>query len=95
MTYDQIIDDINEHRRINPYPGHAWYVGITNNVPRRMDEHNVPHDGGWMNWPADTADIAADVEEACIRAGFQGGTGGGREDSTEVYIYPITATTNP
>ena len=65
-----------------------WTIGITNNLKRRRQEHendgkNVTH---WNGWPADTEEIARDVEAHFLKYGMSGGGGGG-QNPTYVYIF--------
>ena len=72
-----------------------FYVGITTNIGRRLfTEHNVDEKKDWWIWyKATTKQIAQDVEEHYLNKGMQGDTGGGTDDSTYVYCYFITNST--
>lgn len=67
-----------------------WYVGITNEVPRRKATHQrrlgkeleVFH-----AWQARSAREAADIEKRFLDRGMQGSGGGWRKDSVYVYVY--------
>lgn len=71
-----------------------YYVGITNNIERRLyKEHNItPYE---CHWVADAKDknLADEIEKHFIDKGMKGSTGGGREDSTKIYVYRITTKT--
>ena len=92
MTYNEIITAINEHLG-NSLKQHwkDFYVGITDNVDERLfGFHKVPEEGYWfITCPADSEDIARDVEKHFLTKGMDGGTGGGDEDTTFVYCYEI------
>ena len=72
-----------------------YYVGITNDVERRLfDEHNVSKKGAWIYCTADNKSIAQDVEEFFLNLGMTGDTGGEMPDTIVVYCYQITNNTN-
>lgn len=65
-----------------------WYVGITNNPERRLDEHNVDMDDAesYIVLETSSAQIARRVEwYFATTTAVQGGTGGGESDSRYVY----------
>ncbi len=76
-----------------------WYVGITNDSERRLfgaEEHNVnKNDGAWITCPADSKQDAQEVEKYFLGLGMDGDTGGGTDDTTTVYCYKKTSTSNP
>lgn len=75
-----------------------WYVGITNDSDRRLEEHNVDTAKGkswWITRTASTDEISRRVEQYFIDMGTDGGEGGGDENSKTVYAYKKTSTTNP
>lgn len=72
-----------------------YYVGITNDVERRLfHEHNVSEKGAWIYCIADSKSIAQNVEKFFLNLGMAGDTGGGMPDTTVVYCYLITNDTN-
>jgi hypothetical protein len=97
MTYDEIIEAIDEYRREqNRNFASKLYVGITNNVDKRLfGFHRVPRDGHWWIYcPADDIQTARKVEKYYLEKGMQGGDGGGSSESKIVYCYEISEETN-
>ena len=78
--------------RINPANIQSYYIGITNDVERRLfEEHNVDKNNNWwLSAPADDKETAQFVEEYFLKRGMQGDTGGGTDDTVYVYCYEIT-----
>jgi hypothetical protein len=72
-----------------------WYVGITNDVNRRLHkEHNVPEKNAWfITRPANSVEEAREIEEYFHDLGCDGAGGGGDEDSEIVYAYKKTSNT--
>lgn len=82
---------INHIKRFSPC---VWYVGITNDVARRMKEHNVDQNHmGFAYVEATNSDHARKAESALLKDGFSGGPGGGENDAKWLYVYPITSFT--
>lgn len=94
-TQAQIIEDINEHLGKSPKEYYSdFYIGITNDVKRRMfGEHRVIDDSWWIFRTAENASVARAVEKHFLDLGMCGDTGGGDEDSRIVYCYQISPTT--
>lgn len=93
-TAKKIADDIYSH--LNGDTNYkAYYIGITNNIDRRLfGEHNVSREYGWWIYcDAINKDHAQAVEEHFLEKGMKGDTGGGTSDSTWVYCYKITEKT--
>ena len=64
-----------------------WYVGITNDVERRLGEHNVKDNDPHTSEEAYTENSAREVEKYYIEEKeTQGGSGGG-SNPTFVYAY--------
>ena len=72
-----------------------WYVGIAAKPKKRLfDDHSVDKDNGaCIHRRASNDRVARDIEKYFLNKGAQGGTGGGDEDSTAVYVYKITRDT--
>lgn len=86
-----IIDRLSEIFGID-YLASDFYAGITNNVDRRLKEHNAA--GYYID--CGTYDCACEVETLLANEGFNVGAcpaNGGTEDSKYVYVYQITAST--
>jgi hypothetical protein len=70
-----------------------WYAGITSDVEQRLfSEHGVSRQGRWAHHTADSEKGARNVEEALLKIGCDGGTGGGLNPCT-VYVYWKTSNT--
>lgn len=95
-TFNQIIADIDSHLEKSQKEYYSdFYVGITNDVERRLfGEHNVQKNGRWWIFrDAINKSTAQSVEEHYLNRGMKGDTGGGTDDSTFVYCYEITNNT--
>jgi hypothetical protein len=92
MTYNDIISAFNEHLAQSAKNNWSdFYVGITDNVEERLHGfHKVPKEGHWFIYcPADSEDIARNVEKYFLKKGMDGDTGGGDDDTIFVYCYEI------
>jgi len=91
----KIIDEIT--RQINSQGGglNKWYVGITDDINRRLHtEHNVPKDKAWYIYRTAADKTAAElIEGYFLDQGCQGDKGGGNEETRIVYAYLITNST--
>lgn len=67
-----------------------YYVGITNDVDRRLKEHNASIDFCHVWCEANDTTEARAAEQALINKGMDGGEGGGDKRSFFVYCYQIT-----
>ena len=67
----------------------GWRIGITHDPQHRQREwQSKGHaTGGWRLWQADTLSDAEAVEAHFIRAGMNGGTGGGCSPFRPVFVY--------
>ena len=91
-----IVADIDQHLSTSTKGYYSdFYIGITNNVSRRLfEEHNVSRDNAWWIYcEAEDKQTAQDVEEHYLQKGMKGDTGGGTSQSTFVYCYEITNNT--
>ena len=67
-----------------------WYVGITNQVPRRKAAHQRRLGMElevFASWKARSARSAAEIEKKFLDRGMQGSGGGWAGDSVYVYVY--------
>lgn len=96
MKEETMVTEIETHIKSEKSGFSKWYVGITDDVVRRLfNEHNVSmYDGWWIYRIADSKDDAGKIEMHFINKGCQGAPGGGDEDSIFVYAYLITNSTN-
>lgn len=95
-TFNQIVADIDSLLEKSQKEYYSdFYVGITNDVERRLfGEHNVQKVGQWWIYrDAINKATAQSVEEYYLNKGMKGDTGGGTDDSTIVYCYEITRNT--
>ena len=89
MTKKDIISAITDYVNKN-WPSNAtkksFYIGIANNAEDRLfTDHSVDKDKDiWIYCPADTEQIARDVEKYFLDLGLDGGTGGGKNIN---YVY--------
>ncbi len=98
MTKTNIIDEITKYMQANGV--RYWteiYVGITKEPRSRLfNDHNVAEHGDyWIHCPADSSQVARDVEAHFLRLGADGGPGGGDATSDVVYAYKKNAHTEP
>lgn len=69
-----------------------WYSGVTNDPEQRLfQDHNVDRMlDPWAHFPCLNAAIARSVEQYLLNIGMTGGSGGGDNQSSQVYVYKIT-----
>lgn len=92
LAKDQIVKKIEGFRLKVGGTWRVWYVGITNDIKRRLlKEHNVSKD--YIYEEAYSKAVAGEIESYFHELGAQGDTGGGDEDSRFVYAYKITKDT--
>lgn len=72
-----------------------FYIGITNDIDRRLSEHNVDKNDCIKIIEATNKDEAEMAEKTLINSELKGDTGGGTDDTNFVYCYRITDGTNP
>ena len=74
-----------------------WYAGITSDIESRLfGAHKVPRKNHWFIFrEATSARAAREIEDALLKAGLDGNTGGGDDASTYVYCYKKTSITEP
>lgn len=97
LAKSEIITKITNYINNNGGSANTWYVGITNDIDRRLfTEHGVDKENGlWIYEPTSSDSIARSIEKHFADAGLEGGGGGGDDDSTFVYAYKMTTSTNP
>jgi len=93
QAYDEIKAYIDKRDR--PYS--SWYAGIASDARKRLfQEHNVSEkDDPWIYHQCKNDQSARNVEEALLKLGCDGDTGGGDESTTYVYAYLKSSGTNP
>lgn len=95
-NYDAIINEVNEHMKSSgKYYFSDFYVGVSHDAAQRLfSEHHVRRDGAWWIYrTAIDADTARRVEKHYLDLGMRGGTGGGDDTSSMVYVYAVEPTT--
>lgn len=70
-----------------------FYVGITNDINRRLSEHNVDKNDCVKILEATNKGEAEMAETILIHSGLKGHQGGGTDDTNIVYCYKITGDT--
>lgn len=101
MTMKEHQDIISEFEEFIDYLGGKYprfYVGITDNPPRRLHgsgEHNVSMYEEYLFRKAGDSDAARLIEHHFLEQGCDGGQGGGDGNSTYIYIYLKTPFTRP
>lgn len=93
---EEIITDIDNHLQKSGKQYYSdFYVGITNDVERRLfEEHNVNRETMWWIYrTANSKSVAQEIEEYYLNKGMQGSTGGGSDESCIVYCYAVGPTT--
>lgn len=94
MSKDDIKRDIENH--INKHGGifSDWYVGITDDPERRLEEHKVKARNKSIDREATSDTAAREVEDYFHdKKGCQGDGGGGDENSVHVYAYETDSQT--
>lgn len=72
-----------------------FYVGITDNIERRLSEHKITKKDCLRILEATNKDEAETAEITLIHCGLKGHQGGGNEESNIVYCYQITENSEP
>jgi crotonobetainyl-CoA:carnitine CoA-transferase CaiB-like acyl-CoA transferase len=88
QSVKEVVDAVLKWCRINFPRNYAseFYVGITNDPQRRWREHGQVTPFGIFE--CKNREIAAKAEQQLVNEhDFQGGTGGGEEDSRFLYCY--------
>lgn len=98
MSQEEVIRDFDAHiKKSNRQYYSDFYVGITNDINRRLfEEHNVSRENSWWIYsPCDDEKTARKVEKHYLDMGMQGDTGGGtgKNDAKYVYCYLVTSYT--
>ncbi len=97
-TKEQVMAYLNGKLQKHPNTVNSqWYVGISSDVQVRLfNDHKLNEQNDeWAHSTADTADIARSVEKHFLDAGLDGGSGGGDEGTTIVYVYLKLSRTTP
>lgn len=88
---DSIVAEIlNAVNRIPGTEHSDFYVGITNNIERRLSEHKITKKDCLRILEATNRGEAEMAEIVLIHSGFEGHQGGGTDDTNFMYCYQIT-----
>ncbi len=92
MNANQIITEIINYLNIKRISIENCYVGITNNVERRLfEEHCVNKNSyGWIYRVSSNEEEVRIIEKYFLSLGMKGDSGGGTENCNTVYVYLIT-----
>ncbi|MDB9153502.1 hypothetical protein [Parabacteroides distasonis] len=92
--YDAVSIVSSIKKRIGILETSDFYVGITDNLARRLQEHNVAEQDCVAVLKAKNITEARTAERVLTAiSGFKGGASGGNDDSIYVYCYRITKET--
>jgi len=96
-TAQEIYDEIISYVRQSGGANNTWYAGITADIEKRLHgDHNVSKESSYWIWRrASSTGSARNIEEALLKDGFDGGSGGGDNTSDCVYCYKKSAITEP
>jgi len=95
MIAQQIVDAIGSHIRENGGGYPSWYVGIAADPKDRLiNGHSADGNANAaVYWDCGSDAVARQVEAAFIKAGCQGGGGGGDRNTRFAYIYLVSLST--
>lgn len=71
----------------------AFYVGITDDPKRRLEEHEVTSEPSIAH-QGDSHEAVREAEEYFLEKGTKGGEGGGDKNSDFIYAYKISPSTD-
>lgn len=96
-TAQQVFDGIKEYVDNQGKPYAAWYAGITSDIETRLfADHDVSRTSDkWVYDECENNQGARNVEDALLKLGCDGGSGGGDQSSTHVYAYLKSPSTKP
>lgn len=93
LTVNQFINSLKAELPYNA-SYEDYYIGITNDIERRLQEHQVDTDNGWYRYGETfNKEDAETIEKYFLEKGMQGDTGGGKPETVFVYCYRVTNTT--
>jgi hypothetical protein len=95
-TAQQVYDGLVGYMNKFTSPRWTWYAGIAADPKRRLfDDHKVDEkNGSWAYNTCVNSDDARAVEEALVKLGCKGGSGGGDASTKSCYVYFITSSTS-
>ena len=70
-----------------------WYVGVTNNLPKRLACHRNRYGRDFRiigHWSTRSPEIAAAVEKHFLQKGMNGSGGGWTHNSIHIYVFKIS-----
>ncbi len=90
----QLATEIKNHIEKEGSGYKNWYVGITNDIDKRLfGDHCVSKQSWWIHREARNSAEAREIEEYFFGKGCQGDTGGGDNSTKYVYAYKISSAT--
>jgi len=94
---EQAYNEIKAYIDKQGKPYQSWYAGIAFDAQERLfRDHNVSEKGDlWIYKRCPNDQDARSVEEALLKLGCDGETGGGDESTTYIYAYLKSSNTNP
>ena len=98
MTVLQIIQKLESFMKACGGQASDWYVGISHEAAARLQKHGAASDAVHAMWEvADCEEDARNIEKHLKACGMAGDTGGGKpsDPPNEVYVYKMTASTDP
>lgn len=94
LKYTDAIKLIEDHIVQSSFPPNRWYVGVTDDLERRMGEHQVDEQADlWIGVRLVSATEARAVEKALLGILGCSGGGGGGDEPDYVYAYKISKST--
>lgn len=91
---EEIKSDIKNFISKNGGSYSDWYVGITEDPKRRLEQHGAKD--AWIYRQAASDEVARRIEKYFVEVlGTDGAPGGGDEDAVYVYAYKKKSHTNP
>jgi len=97
VTAQQVFNEIKAYIDKQGKPYSAWYAGIASDAKTRLFvDHNVSRTNDkWVYDQCTNNQSARNVEDALLKLGCDGGSGGGDQSSTYVYAYLKLPSTTP
>ena len=90
VSFKKIVSEIEAIRSKKKGDYKRWYIGVTNELPRRYGEHKTKIETEpyyWYSWYAYTKDIALTIEKHFHDLGMQDGSMPGNVKKTSKYVY--------
>ncbi len=97
VTAQEAYNQIVAHIKSQGGAYSTWYAGVASDAKQRLfHDHSVSQKDAWWIYRTCPSDQAArNVEDALLKLGCDGGSGGGDSSTIQVYAYLKTRSTNP